>query len=473
MRNYLTIAGTDSRDFGVYISGQGTFSAPEKAYEFYSVPGRNGAILGNDNRLENIEVSYNCFIYSNFNQNIAEFRTFLLSLNGYQRLTDSYHPDEYRMAVYTGPFEPEVTEKNDAGSFVLTFNCKPQRFLTSGDTVYKWVPGGAQTLTGSELNVLGDKLNTSVLTADCDIKAVTDPPAYNILPYFQYIGIYINSAFVTAKKVVNNTSTDFPTSGTVDLIAGTCSATSKLISLTGLTWTGDYTYKVAYTSISGVSGLRDINPLPYAYPVVDATSASSQSDVFTLLSGYQRAAAWWSGKLYLKDYRITSASSLSFVVNEINNNQNASADVVLTSPESYTFTPYTPNYPSDFFTIKAVPDPFDSEYSTDFSVDISITMEYLPDTAMDNPTMFPSEPLIRAYGSGSFTMNSITVTISSCTSYVDIDCELMDCYEGATNRNNNVTFSTYDFPKLQPGLNPTTINSGISYLEITPRWWRV
>ena len=208
MRNYFTLAGKDSRDFGVYISGQGTFSAPEKAYEFYNVPGRNGAILGNDHRFENIEVSYECFIYSNFSKNIGDFRTFLLSLDGYEKLIDSYHPDEYRMAVYTGPFEPEVTSKNDAGSFTLTFNCKPQRYLTSGDTVYNWIPGGGQTFTGNELTVLGSKLDTSVLTVDCDIKATTDPPAYNTLPYFQYIGIYFDSTFITSKRVVNNVATE-------------------------------------------------------------------------------------------------------------------------------------------------------------------------------------------------------------------------------------------------------------------------
>ena len=89
MRNWLTFGGKDSRDFGVYISGQGTFTAPEKAYTFYAVPGRNGALIGNERRLENIQVSYECFIYSNFKQNVADFRTYLLSLDGYQELTDA------------------------------------------------------------------------------------------------------------------------------------------------------------------------------------------------------------------------------------------------------------------------------------------------------------------------------------------------------------------------------------------------
>ena len=42
MRNYFTLDGTDSRDFGVYISGRGTFNGPARNLDFISVPGRNG-----------------------------------------------------------------------------------------------------------------------------------------------------------------------------------------------------------------------------------------------------------------------------------------------------------------------------------------------------------------------------------------------------------------------------------------------
>ena len=36
--------------------------------------------------------------------------------------------------MYAGPFDPEVSAKNDVGKFDIVFNCKPQRFLTSGST---------------------------------------------------------------------------------------------------------------------------------------------------------------------------------------------------------------------------------------------------------------------------------------------------------------------------------------------------
>ena len=44
MRNYFTLDGVDSRDFGVYISGQGTFNASGRGYNIIPVPGRNGEL---------------------------------------------------------------------------------------------------------------------------------------------------------------------------------------------------------------------------------------------------------------------------------------------------------------------------------------------------------------------------------------------------------------------------------------------
>lgn len=81
-------------------------------------------------------------------------------------------------------------------------------------------------------------------------------------------------------------------------------------------------------------------------------------------------------------------------------------------------------------------------------------------------------PLIRAYGTGSFSINGISVAISSALTYTDIDCELQECYKDSlsTNRNGYVTLTNGEFPKLSPGANAVTM-SGISKLIITPRFW--
>lgn len=89
-----------------------------------------------------------------------------------------------------------------------------------------------------------------------------------------------------------------------------------------------------------------------------------------------------------------------------------------------------------------------------------------------NPTYFEAKPLIRAYGTGSFTINDITVTITSANEYTDIDCEIMDAYKGATNCNGNIRTTDNKFPVFRSGQNNITLN-GVTRLEITPRWWTV
>lgn len=143
MRNYLTIGGVDSRTYGVYISGSGVFNSPSRALELVNIPGRNGAIiLDSYARFDNIEVRYPAFIYSNFDSTLAAFRAILARSGNYRKIVDSYHPDEYRMGVYIGGLEVTPTKRLNAGSFDIVFNCKPQRFLASGDTVQTFTADG-------------------------------------------------------------------------------------------------------------------------------------------------------------------------------------------------------------------------------------------------------------------------------------------------------------------------------------------
>ena len=90
-----------------------------------------------------------------------------------------------------------------------------------------------------------------------------------------------------------------------------------------------------------------------------------------------------------------------------------------------------------------------------------------------NPTNFDALPLLRVYGNGKITVNGVEITLANNTGYTDIDCEMQDCFYGSTNRNNNVSFSGNDFPKLKPGSNTITFGTGITRCIITPRWWEL
>lgn len=180
MRNYLIMDGVDSRTFGLYINGAGTFSAPAREVSTLQIPGRNGDLIVKADRLQNYDLTYSSFIVRNFDANIAALRAFLLSKTSYFRLEDTYHPDEYRMAFYRGPFTPSVTQRLNAAKFDLVFNVKPQRFLKSGET--------AITLYGYD--------------------SLTNPTRFTARPLIRFNGngsITVGSTTVT---ITNNTNRD-------------------------------------------------------------------------------------------------------------------------------------------------------------------------------------------------------------------------------------------------------------------------
>ena len=154
MRNYLIIDGVSSISFGVFISGNGTFTSPVKKYEEVEIPGRNGKLLMNTEPIfDNVDVTYNSFAfedsakdypkvaklysadayYRTFGEQLGALRAFLNSREGYFRLEDSYNPEEYRMAYYAKAFTPTVNRNLKAAEFPLVFTCKPQRFLKTGE----------------------------------------------------------------------------------------------------------------------------------------------------------------------------------------------------------------------------------------------------------------------------------------------------------------------------------------------------
>lgn len=143
MRNYFVLNAKNSKDYGVYISGGGTFNAPRRNREKVTIPGRNGALTIDNGCYENIPIEYPAFIYDNFNANISAFRNMLLTNKKYVRLEDSYHPDEYRLALYDGDFQADVIDNLRAGEFTLSFDCYPQRFLKSGEVATEFTAAGS------------------------------------------------------------------------------------------------------------------------------------------------------------------------------------------------------------------------------------------------------------------------------------------------------------------------------------------
>lgn len=139
----LTFDGINSLDYGIYITGEAVYNAPERAVEMVSIPGKNGALALDQGRFENIEVRYpaGCFAdsQSEFAEKIRAFRNVLASRYSYRPLLDEYNLDEFRMAMFISGLEAEPVANGRAAEFEIIFNCKPQRFLISGNVPYDFI----------------------------------------------------------------------------------------------------------------------------------------------------------------------------------------------------------------------------------------------------------------------------------------------------------------------------------------------
>lgn len=130
--NYLTINGKSSLDFEAWITGAGTFNAPAREVETISIPGRNGDLHIDQGRYSNVIITYPAFIAQDFVKNFDALKAYLMSQLGYQELEDTYNPEYYRRARYSGTLEPEMSQLNRVGEFNITFDCDPRRFLKVG-----------------------------------------------------------------------------------------------------------------------------------------------------------------------------------------------------------------------------------------------------------------------------------------------------------------------------------------------------
>lgn len=131
----IAFNGVSSADVGIEVEKFPSYDIPEKEYDIIHVPGRNGDIVIDTGTYKNVSRIYEVSIATRdiaFHRKMGRVAQWLYSASGYARLEDSYEPDSYRLAIYN----KKVTIENlfnEAGKAKLEFNCKPQRFLKSGD----------------------------------------------------------------------------------------------------------------------------------------------------------------------------------------------------------------------------------------------------------------------------------------------------------------------------------------------------
>lgn len=133
--DYFVYGDVNTQTYGIYIFPMNIDDAPDITQEKIAVPGRHGSLLFTERTFENVRHRYMGVCYTNAESTLQSFRAAIMRQEGYVRLTDSFHTDEFYKARYVGGLEPEFALGRDMVKFVIEFDRKPQRFLTSGENV--------------------------------------------------------------------------------------------------------------------------------------------------------------------------------------------------------------------------------------------------------------------------------------------------------------------------------------------------
>lgn len=133
MTGFFHYDGKCSRDLGLFLSGFGIQDAPERDVSTIDIPGRNGSLLIDNGRYKNVTVTYPAFLRKGLPEKTDELKRWLLRSSAYKRLEDSYQREFFRMARFSGSLEFASCGRH-VSECRLTFDCKPQRFLKSGET---------------------------------------------------------------------------------------------------------------------------------------------------------------------------------------------------------------------------------------------------------------------------------------------------------------------------------------------------
>lgn len=183
--NYFEFNGKKSYEYGLCVTGVNIYGAPSRIVEKIHVPYRNGDLLIDTGTYNNIIVSYTVGLVTvGETRNIADW---LLNTSGYKTLKDTYNSAEYRLGAYYGDLTYQMTMLYRYGSATISFDCKPQRYLTSGDTATTLTNGsttltnptnyeskpileiqgnGTTTVNGYSITVTDNASNTLII--DCD-----------------------------------------------------------------------------------------------------------------------------------------------------------------------------------------------------------------------------------------------------------------------------------------------------------------
>lgn len=402
--------GESSIDYGVYLTGEGVFNAPERAVEMITIPGRNGAFALDQGRFENIEITYKAGMVdvneSNFADKMSAFRNWLCSKVGYCRLEDDYNPNEFRMAVFKNGIEVDH-DFLIAGEFEITFECKPQRWLTSGETQQAITSGGT----------------------------ITNPTPFDSLPLLAVKG-YGDIDLDGSELTVNNA-----TFGNLYVVDGDSWTTTKTYTIEPDTVNNGDAF-----SVSGTFNLRIGNDsITIAGAIVSDSNASFDS-----------ALSEWSRIMpaYTVVSQLTSNFNCAFTIGT-NKTETNTATITFTSAIPYGTATYTVTQKIQYI---AADNEITVTETATCSTTGGITLAFADNESGTTTIIVQSTASV--LGNPTY----IDCDIGECYRIL---------LSGRLLTLNNVVEFGSDLPVLSSGAHTITFDNTVTELKIAPRWWKL
>lgn len=137
MPDFIKYDGGLSSDYDLLILEAPAFERSRRKQTVYNVPGRNGAIVYQQDAWDDVPRPYKVGLMQKTGKTLTEavdaFEAWLNSKTGYKRLEDSFEPDVFRLAYYGGGVGFD-NKRMQAGEAELVFTCRAERFLKSAET---------------------------------------------------------------------------------------------------------------------------------------------------------------------------------------------------------------------------------------------------------------------------------------------------------------------------------------------------
>ena len=135
--------GVDANSAGIWLQSPVEFSKAVPVVESKTIPGRNGDLIFETGSYENRVGSASCFcLQEDVKTAISSAGRFLMGKKGYRRLETSDDPDHYWMARVENSPQIEMRLRVLA-PFDIKFDCKPQRFVKSGENAVVFTKSGS------------------------------------------------------------------------------------------------------------------------------------------------------------------------------------------------------------------------------------------------------------------------------------------------------------------------------------------